>query len=79
MGDPAETRVPTLTEVSTGSYVVRNEPCVTVTTPRPAMVPAKLTTPPLAALTSCPTEAARSTPRCPAPQGVPGGSNLRRT
>jgi hypothetical protein len=64
---------------STGSYVVRNVPCVTTSTPRPASGPAYVTIPAPAARTGAPSYVARSTPRCPGPHRVRGGSNGRRT
>ena len=48
---------------------------MTATTPVPAIVPTKETTPARAARTGVPAAAARSTPRCPAAQGSGGGSN----
>ena len=48
---------------------------MTATTPVPAIVPTKETTPARAARTGVPAAAARSTPRCPADQGSGGGSN----
>ncbi|MEY9966400.1 hypothetical protein ABIA33_004460 [Streptacidiphilus sp. MAP12-16] len=52
---------------------------VTATTPVPATVPAKETTPSRGDRTSVPTGAARSTPRCPAAHGIGGGSKRRTT
>src|SRR5215213_2222381 len=76
MGEPRATAWPAPTEASTGSYVVRRPSAWSMlTTGRPATIPAKATVPSPAASTGAPTDAARSTPRCPAAYGVGGGSN----
>src|SRR4051812_22127821 len=80
MGDPRATASPAATEGSTGSYVVRRPPAWSMlTTGRPATIPANATTPSPAASTEAPGAAARSTPRCPGPNGPAGASNARVT
>jgi hypothetical protein len=53
--------------------------CATLTTGRPATVPAKTTVPGPAAKIGVPAGPARSTPRWPASQGRGGGSKPRET
>ena len=50
-----------------------------LTTPRPAIEPTNETVPGRAGWTGCPGRPARSAPRCPAPQGLEGGSKSRTT
>lgn len=85
-GWPAATRSPTRTRAATGSKVDRNPPGWAITrTGRPATGPAKLTTPSWGARTTTPAglgpapASVRSTPRCPDPQAVEGGSKRAAT
>lgn len=78
IGSPTRTACPVTTPGRTGSYVVRRPlTCTMLTTPRPAIWPAKSTVPGPAASTVASGRAARSTPRCPGDQGCGGGSNRR--
>src|SRR5665647_2787913 len=77
---PAPTVVPATGAPTTGSRLLRSPSgWVIVTTPRSTTVPLKLTTPAVGDLTTSPTPAARSTPRCPLDQRWAGASNRRTT